>query len=270
MANNKKPLFWLVAITLVCLISCQTKEEKGAITLKKDVLKIGVEIGYPPMEYLAEDGKTLIGFDIELATALASRLKLKPEFVDTAWDAIFAGVDTGKYDCIISSITYTDERAEKFNFTRPYIVTSQVLVVRKDSPVKPASLEEVKRLRITFQGETVSDKLFQEWAERTGTNMPAYRYDKITYCFDELALSRVDVILTDRACANSYLARPNNSFEITGQINEKEVFAICLKKGNDALTESLDKALAELAAEKKLMELSQKFLGYDAVSSLWN
>lgn len=270
MANKKTALLGLVPLILVCLISCKPKTEKGDITLKKGVLMIGVEIGYPPMEYFDEDGKTPIGFDIELGNALASKLNLKAEFVDTAWDAIFAGVDTGKYDCIMSSVTLTEERAAKFNFSKPYIVNSQVLIVRKDSPVKPKSLEEIKGLRITFQGETTSDELFQEWVDSTGTKMDVFRYDKVMYCFDELALNRVDVILVDKVVADSYLARPNNPFEMTGQVSDDEVLAICLKKGNNALTEALNKALDEVFAEKTLQQISRNIFGYDVVSSLWN
>jgi len=270
MGNRKIALLGLIGIILVCLISCKPKTEKGDITLKKGVLMIGVEIGYPPMEYFDEDGKTPIGFDIELGKALASKLKLEAEFVDTAWDAIFAGVNTDKYDCIMSSVTYTEERAANFNFTKPYIVNSQVLIVRKDSPVKPKTLDELKGLRITFQGETTSDDLFQEWADSTGNKMDVFRYDKVMYCFDELALSRVDVILVDKVVADSYLSRPNNPFEMTGQVSDNEVLAICLKKGNDALTNALNKALKEIVDEKKLQQISQNIFGYDVVSSLWN
>lgn len=66
------------------------------------VLKVGTEIGYPPMEYFDEDGATPIGFDMELADDMGLELEL----VDTAWDGIFAGVDTDKYDVIISSVSW--------------------------------------------------------------------------------------------------------------------------------------------------------------------
>jgi polar amino acid transport system substrate-binding protein len=103
--------------------------DSGGLTLEKGVLTIGMEIGYPPMEYLDTDGKTPIGFDVSMAKALAEKLGLKYKFVDTAWDGIFAGVDTDKYDCIISSVTFTDERLAAHNFTRPYIGNSQAMVL---------------------------------------------------------------------------------------------------------------------------------------------
>jgi polar amino acid transport system substrate-binding protein len=203
-----------------------------------------------------------------MAKALAAKLGLQFKFVDTAWDGIFAGVDTGKYDCIMSSVTYTKERALQFNFTKPYVANSQLLVVRKDSAVKPTSLEDVKGLRLTYQAETTSDTLATDWIARTGAKVEVFEYDKVMNCFDELTLNRVDVILVDSVVAAEYLARPNNPFLITAEVSNDEVLAICLKKGNDALTDALNKALDELYAEGVLQKISQDVFGTDVVSSV--
>ncbi|MDR1047515.1 MAG: ABC transporter substrate-binding protein [Treponema sp.] len=243
-------------------------QASGGLTMKKGVLTVGMEIGYPPMEYFADDGKTPLGFDVEMAKALADKMGLGVEFVDTAWDGIFAGVDTGKYDCIMSSVTYTEERAVMFNFTKPYIANSQLLVVRKNSPVKPASLEDVQGLRLTYQAETTSDTLATDWIERTGAKVEVFEYDKVMNCFDELTLNRVDVILVDSVVAAEYLSRPGNPYEITAEVSNDEVLAICLKKGNNALTDALNKALDELYADGTLIKISQTVFGTDVVSSV--
>ncbi|MDR0655608.1 MAG: ABC transporter substrate-binding protein [Treponema sp.] len=240
----------------------------GGLTIKKGVLTVGMEIGYPPMEYFAGDGKTPLGFDVEMAKALAARMDLGVEFVDTAWDGIFAGVDTGKYDCIISSVTYTEERAQNYNFTKPYVANSQLLVVRKDSAVKPASMEDVKGLRLTYQAETTSDTLATGWIEKTGAKIEVFEYDKVMNCFDELKLDRVDVILVDSVVAADYLAPADNPFLITAEVSNDEVLAICLKKGNSALTDALNKALDELYADGTLQRISRTVFGTDVVSSV--
>jgi len=242
----------------------------SSLTIKPGVLMVGMEIGYPPMEYFDTDGKTPIGFDVSMAKAVAAKMGLGVEFVDTAWDGIFAGVDTGKYDCIMSSVTYTQERAEVFNFTKPYIANSQLLVVRKDSPVKPKSLEEIKNLRLTYQAETSSDTLATEWAAKNGVRLDVYEYDKVMNCFDELTLKRVDVILVDSVVAADYVAKPGNPFEITAEVSSDEVLAVCIKKGNDALTAAIDKALDELFAEGTLQKISQEIFGTDVVTSARN
>lgn len=97
--------------------------------IKPGTLMIGVEIGYPPMEYYAEDGTTAIGFDIDVGKAIAELLGLKAEFVNTEWDGIFAGLGRPDYDCIISSVSITPDREREFIFTRPYIANALCIVV---------------------------------------------------------------------------------------------------------------------------------------------
>ena len=257
-------IFLFLVIINITITSCS--KEMDSLTIKEGILMIGMEIGYPPMEYYGSDGKTLIGFDVEMGKAVAAKMGLTPEFVDTAWDGIFASLDTNKYDCIMSSVTYTAERATRYNFSKPYVVNAQYLVVRKDLPNKPKSLEEVNNLRLTFQGETTSDELYQEWSADTGITLETYPYDKVMNCFDDLALNRVDVILVDSVVAAEYLSRPNNPFEISALVSDDEVLAICIKKGNNALTSAIDKALDELYAEGALQKISQNIFGADVVT----
>jgi polar amino acid transport system substrate-binding protein len=268
--NGKKIIVLALAIlvTVSSLFAGGGQQQSGGLTIKSGTLMVGMEIGYPPMEYFDTDGKTPIGFDVELSKALADKMGIKVEFVDTAWDGIFAGVDTGKYDCIISSVTYTPERAQNFNFTKPYVANSQLLVVHKDSSFKPKSLEDVKGLRLTYQAETTSDTLATEWAERTGTTLNVYEYDKVMNCFDELTLGRVDVILVDSVVAAEYLSRPNNPYEITAEVSNDEVLAVCIKKGNQALTDALNQALDALWADGTLVKISRNIFGTDVVSSV--
>jgi polar amino acid transport system substrate-binding protein len=267
--NLKKIAFLALVVLLIAgTVYAGPKSQSGGLTMKAGVLTVGMEIGYPPMEYFDTDGKTPIGFDVELSKALAAKLGFGVEFVDTAWDGIFAGVDTGKYDCIISSVTYTEERAARFNFTKPYVANSQLLVVRKDSRVKPKTLEQVQGLRLTYQAETTSDAMATDWIAQSGAKVEVFEYDKVMNCFDELTLNRVDVILVDSVVAAEYLSRPNNPFEITAEVSNDEVLAVCLKRGNDALTEVLDKALDELYADGTLKKISQDIFGTDVVSSV--
>jgi polar amino acid transport system substrate-binding protein len=264
--------FFALALLVPALVLAgggkDAKPSSPSLTMKPGVLTVGMEIGYPPMEYYDTDGKTPIGFDVSMAKAIAAKLGLTFEYVDTAWDGIFAGVDTGKYDCIMSSVTWTPERAANFNFTKPYAANAQLLVVRHDSKVKPKSLEEARNLRLTYQAETTSDTLATEWAAKNNVKLNAFEYDKVMNCFDELAVNRVDVILVDSVVAAEYLSKPGNPFEICAEVSNDEVLAICVKKGNAALTAALDKALDELYADGTLQKISQEIFGTDVVSSV--
>jgi polar amino acid transport system substrate-binding protein len=244
------------------------KEESGGLTIAKGVLKVGMEIGYPPMEYFDTDGTTPIGFDVRLANALAAKLGFKVELIDTAWDGIFAGVDTGKYDCIISTVTITDERLAKFNFLKPYIVNAQALVLPRGSTVSARSLEQITGLNVAYQAETTTDDILTGMAE-AGLQFQGFEYDKVINCFDELRSGRVDAVVCDSVVAYFYAAQPDSAFEIVWE-GAGETIGVCLKKGNDALTTAMEKALDELFADGTIQQISSDIFGRDLVSSARN
>ena len=241
-------------------------KQQSGLTIEDGTLTIGMEIGYPPMEYYDEDGETPIGFDVVMAKALADKMGLKVKYIDTAWDGIFAGVDTGKYDCIISAVTVTPERQAAHNFTKPYIANAQAMVLLKGSQIRARGPEETSGLGVAYQAETTSDIYMAKLADQ-GVNFTPYEYDKVMNCFDELRLGRVDTIICDSLVAVDYIAPADSPFEIVWQGPAEEVFAICLKKGNDALTAALDKALDELFAEGTILKLSQDVFKIDMVSA---
>jgi len=254
----------VLAIAAVLLTGC--KKDSSGLTIKRGVLMVGMEIGYPPMEYLADDGITPVGFDVDFAKALAEKMGLTVEYVDTAWDGIFAGVETRRYDCIISSVTITQARQEVHNFSRPYIQNTLAIVMPKNSKHTVRSPQDLGGLGVAFQDETTSDYYMQDLAAQ-GLRFTPYEYDKVMYCFDELRLGRVDAIITDLLVAFEYLGR-SDLFEIVWQGGEEE-FGICMKKGNDALTEAVNKALGELFEDGSMLRISRNiFNGMDLVSAV--
>ena len=262
----KKAVFTVCALLLVSgVLFAGGKKESGGLTLQQGVLSVGMEIGYPPMEYFDADGKTPIGFDVSMAKALSEKMGLQVKFVDTAWDGIFAGVDTSKYDCIISSVTINPARQAAHNFSKPYIQNTLAIVLPKGSSRQVRSPQDLAGLGVAYQEETTSDFYMTELAEN-GLKFTPYEYDKVMYCFDEMKLGRVDAIMTDLLVAYEYVAR-SDQFEIVWQGGEEE-FGICLKKGNDALTEALNKALDELFADGTMLRISNDIFGMDLVSAV--
>jgi polar amino acid transport system substrate-binding protein len=253
-----------LAAVLLLFAGC-AKTESGGLTIKKGTLLVGMEIGYPPMEYYDDDGKTPIGFDVQMAKAIAAKMGLQAEFVDTAWDGIFAGVDTGKYDCIMSAVTINDARRAAHNFSKPYVSNTLAMVLLKDTTITARNPLECANLNVSYQEETTSDIYMTELAEK-GLKFNPREYDKVMYCFDELKLGRVDVIVTDLLVAYNYIG-PDQPFEIVWTSTEAEQFGICMKKGNDALTAEIDKALDALFVDGTMLKISQDVFGMDLVSA---
>jgi len=230
-------------------------------TLKKGVLSVGVEIGYPPMEYYGTDG-SLLGFDIELANALAEKLGLQADFADTVWDSILAGLDAERYDIAVN-VTVLPERQKKYNFTKPYINSYMTIVTREDSRIVFDKAQDISGYRAAFQGNTTA-QYFTERLNDQGVKFTSFSYDKIINCFDELKLGRVDLVVVDNIAAYYYTGKENSALKIawvdSGRSSE-ELIGICLKKGNDALTGMLNKALDELSADGYIAVISGRYFG---------
>jgi len=255
----------LAALVLVTGAFAGGNRDSGGLTLREGVLMIGMDIDYPPMEYLGPDGVTPMGFDVDMGKAIAAKLGLEPQFIDTAWDGIFASVETRRFDVIMSSVTITDARLAAHNFSRPYVGNAMAIVTRKDSPFKPRNPQQLNGLGVSYQAETTA-KFFMERLVEGGLNYTSFAYDTVTRCFDELRLGRVDVIVTDGVVAGDYAGPADSIFEITWVGEPDEFFGIVLRKGNDALTHAINGALEELFADGTMRRISQEHLGADMVT----
>jgi polar amino acid transport system substrate-binding protein len=268
MINGKRFAAAVVCLVLSALVlaGC-SKKAAGGLTMTPGVLTVGSEISYPPFEYYADDGITPIGFDVEMAKAIAAKLGLTVKFIDTSFEGVFAGVTKGDYDCVISGVTVTDARLAAHNFTKPYIANAQCMVLAKNTQVTAKSPEELAGLDVAYQEETTSDYYMTKLAEG-GLDFTPREYASVMSCFDELRLGRVDAIVCDSTVASDFIAKPDAPYEVVWQGPADEVFGICLKKGNDALTQALDKALDELFADGTMLRLSQEtFGGLDLVTA---
>lgn len=264
----------VVAALTGCGSSAETAEttgtadasaESSANTLEAGKLKVGVEIGYPPMEYFDEDGATPIGFDMELAQALADEMGLELVLVDTAWDGIFAGVDTDKYDVIMSSVSWTEGRNEQYLLSKPYVANAPVLVVPNDSDI--ADIADVAGKSVAVQMETTADYLMQDQIAN-GVNADLKQYEKVINAFDEIKAGRVDAVCTDAVVASYYLGDEASNYKTVWQSPEAEPIVMCFKKGNDDLKNQMEAALDALKANGKLGEIATKYFGSDITADM--
>jgi len=258
--------FVFLSLIICTLTNCAKQKLRGA-TIVDGTLSVGVEIGYPPMEYYEADGVTLAGFDIELTNALAENLGLQVNYIDTAWEGILAGLDSNRYDIAVN-ITILPKRQERYNFTRPYIDSSMTIVVLKNFPKKIERPQDIQGLKVSYQSDTTA-QYFTEGLREQGVMFTSFSYDKIINCFNDLGFGRVDVVVVDNIVAFNYTEREDSPFKVVWQGPSGEHIGICLKKGNDALTSALDNALEKLFADGTLVNISQKIFNRDLVSSLW-
>jgi len=214
-------------------------------------LVVATDATWPPMEYVDESTKDIIGFDIDLMKAVAVAGGFTVEFKNTAWDGIFAGLAAGKYDAIISSVTITEERKKEMDFSKPYINAGQILVV-------PSSMKGVSTLN-DMTGKTVGAQIGTtgsfEIEKIEGVRLKAY--DEIGLAFEDLVNGRIQGVVADTPVAADY-ALQNESYrdklKIVGEPFTEEYYGVCVRKGNtevlDAINAGFDKVLGTSTYKK--------------------
>lgn len=212
-------------------------------------LTVGMEIGYPPFEYKAEDG-TPVGYDVDLAYAIADKLGLQVDLVDTGFDVIFAGLDTN-YDCVISAVTITDARSKEMLFSTPYIQNYQAVVVKKGSDIKVESFNDLSGHSVALQKGTTSEiKLTELIDSNTVTDCKMASHEQILTSFTSLDNGEVDIVLCDSTVADGYVTSDPDKYEIIYKdTTEAEEFGISFGMENTALQEAVNEAIAQLTEE---------------------
>lgn len=134
--------------------------------LERGVLKVGLEPGYMPFEMKDKKGR-IIGYDVDIAKAMAKAMGVELEIVPTAFDGIIAGLLTGKFDVIVAGMTITQQRNLKINFSDPYLVVGQTVLINKkfEEEIKSAKALDNEKYIITAKlgqtGEIVAKKFFK-------------------------------------------------------------------------------------------------------------
>lgn len=231
-------------------------------TLIKDgTLSVGVEIGYPPFEDFAEDGSTPIGYDIDFANAIAEKMGMEVNFINTAWEGIFEGIGTN-YDVVISAVTINSERKETMDFSDPYINSYQAIVVPKDSALIISNLNDLDGKSVALQKETTSDELISDMIDTGTIKATVVANEKVITCFTQLTNGEVDVVLCDSTVADGYVASNPDKYEKVFEDNTSpEQFGVAIEKGNAGLQAAINKAIAELTTEGFFESNTKKWFG---------
>jgi polar amino acid transport system substrate-binding protein len=223
--------------------------DTGLQLMKDGTLTVGMEIGYPPFEDFAEDGTTPIGYDVDFAKALAEKLGLEVNFINTAWDGIFQGIDVN-YDCAISAVTITAERQETMLFSDPYINNYQAVLVMPDFDGEINGFLDLDGLAVAVQKETTSDILISDYVNTGSIKCNIIPNEKVTTCFTQLANGEVDAVVVDSTVADYYIkTNPGACIKIFQDDSEPEYFGVAMGMKNTALQAAINEAIAQLTAE---------------------
>lgn len=253
--------------------ACGSEEEGEAAGTKIDVdvaalglmadntLTIGMEIGYPPFEYFSEDGVTPVGFDVDMANAIADKLGVEVNFINTAWDTIFAGIGMN-YDIVISGVTITEDRKAEMAFSTPYINNYQCIVLPTGSELEITDFTSLNGLSLSVMKETASDIMITELIDTGSITATVKRNEQVPTCFTELANGEVDAVVCDSTVADSYVAKNPEKYTIVYRDETApEQFGVAMSKDNAALLDSINQAIAALESEGFFTANTTKWFG---------
>lgn len=236
----------VLAFTGLCFAS-------AALAAPKSVT-VATDATWPPMEFV-DASKKIVGFDIDFMNAVAKEAGFQVTFKNTAWDGIFAGVEAGQYDAIISSVTITDERKAKYDFTAPYINIGQILVVPKAE--KGTKISDLKGKKLGAQIGTTGAMEIKKVA---GVELKTY--DEVGLAFEDMAAGRIAGVVCDEPTAITYALQKkeyNTKLKVVGKPFTTEAYGIVVKKGNKDLVALLNKGIAGVQKKKIDQQLKKKW-----------
>jgi cystine transport system substrate-binding protein len=253
-----KKILTVGLIGLTCLAATAHAEDLLDQVKARGTLRIGLEGTFPPFN--SKDAKTgeLVGFDVDIAKAVAAKLGVKPEFVTTEWSGIIAGLQAGKFDVIVNQVGVTDARKQVLDFSPPYTYSGAELIQRKNDDRQFKSLEDLKGHKLGVGLGTNYMDMAKSVAGidvKTYPGAPEYLRD--------LAANRLDAALNDRLMVAYLLKQSDLPLRAGAMVGTGNPSAIPFKKGNPKFAKAIDEAMGQLEADGTFAKISDKWFGID-------
>lgn len=236
----KKFLFGsLTVLALAALLAACSRKDTT------QYLVMGTNAEFPPFETRGgPGGSQVVGFDVEVAQAIAAKVGLPLKIEDMKFDSLLPALDAGKVDMVLAGMTITPDRAKNVDFSDPYYKATQVVLIRKGDPV-PATKEDLKGRTIAVQLGTTGDGAAVEITGQENVRQFTSMMDAVV----ELMNSKVDFTVLDEQPAINFQKRNPNDLELVRLAFDDEYYGVAVKKGNTALLVQINEALAEIAAD---------------------
>lgn len=228
-------------------------------------IKIATEGAYPPFNEVGPDGK-LKGFDIDIALALCEKLGAECELVQQDWDGIIPALLAKKYDAIVASMSITEERKKRIDFTDKYYQTPARFVRKKGSAIE-ITKEGLKGKKVGVQRATIHDNYL---TDNYGDSVEIVRYGTQDEANLDMLAGRVDLLLADSiALLEGFLKTDKGKdYEFVGpELRDKRWFGegagIAVRKEDTDLKEALNKALAAIRADGTYEKIMRRYFDFD-------
>jgi ABC-type transport system substrate-binding protein len=239
---------------LTSATSAPTEAATAAASAGLGTIKVGTEAAFPPFESKDANGN-IVGFDIDLMTAIGKEAGFTPQFIDTPFDGIFVAVQSGQFDAVISAATITQERAQVVDFSDPYFDAGLAVAVREGAPYKTP--DDLQGKKIGVQLGTTGDKTATEKYGEANVR----RYDDALLAFQALIAGDVEAVVNDLPVTQAYIAsNPNAKIVLMSGMLTSEQYGIAVSKKRPELLAAINKGLAAVKANGTYDALYKKWI----------
>lgn len=244
----------LVASALIAAGCGDDDEEAVGGTAEAGKLLVGSDIPYPPFEQGRAPDYT--GFDVELVGEIANRLDLEPEFEDTSFDTIFRDLAQGKFDMVASATTITGERERTVDFSDPYYLSEQALLVESGSEI--AAPEDLSGATVGVQQGTTG----QDYAESETDAGDVRAFPEGPDAVNALQAGQVEAVIIDLPVAQD-VTEKQEGLAIATSIPTEEQYGFAFQQDAGDLRERVNDALREMKDDGTYAEIYSEWFGQE-------
>lgn len=231
----------------------------GSAQAQNKELVVGSSATYRPFAYETPT-KDIVGYDIDIIKAVAQKAGLAIKIVNTPWTGIFAALNNGDVDLVISGVTINDKRRQSYDFTAPYFEARQLIAVHQNSTAKGLKDLAGKKVGVVT-GSTADDTASREFGK---TNPDIRRFESTPVVVAELANGGLDAAIGDNGVI-AFRTQEHKHLKTVADANfPKEYFGIVVKQGNKALLDKLNAGLAGVKADGTYAQIYKKWFQADA------
>lgn len=227
---------------------------------EKGELVLGLDENFPPMGYRDEDNN-IVGYDIDLAQEVATRLGIKLKLQPINWDSKDQELNTGNIDCIWNGFSINAERKENILFSDPYMKNNQVLVVMADS--KYNTLADLKGKSVSLQADSSAADALEKNADFKNSLKDIVELKDNTLCLMDLKTGNTDAVVMDEVVARYQIQVNKEKYKVIDESMAVEEYGVGFRKSDVQLMTKVNDTLKEMAKDGKIAEISNKWFGKD-------
>lgn len=227
---------------------------------EKGVFVLGLDDSFPPMGF-RDENNAIVGYDIDLARELASRLGVELVCQPIDWSTKEIELSTGNIDCIWNGLTLTEERKAAMSCTDAYLANAQVVVIRRDSGIN--SLADMQGKKVGVQAGSSAQDAIDGAEDFKKSLKEIVEFKENITALNDLEVGNLDGVVMDLVVAEYSIAQGKKNLTILSDTLAPEEYGIAFSKKNVALRDEVQRILEEMQADGTVAAISTKWFGSD-------